>query len=102
MNEQSKRNKKDPSQMRHGYTTGACSTAMTKAALHALVTGDVPRNVTIQLPIGQEATFEVTSYLVTDSAVMCETIKDAGDDPDATHKARIQGRAGTFYTLSQR
>lgn len=21
---------------------------------------------------------------------MCETIKDAGDDPDATHKARIQ------------
>ena len=90
MNEQSKRNKKDPSQMRHGYTTGACSTAMTKAALHALVTGDVPRNVTIQLPIGQEATFEVTSYLVTDRAVMCETIKDAGDDPEATHKARIQ------------
>lgn len=90
MNEQSKRNKKDPSQMRHGYTTGACSTAMTKAALHALVTGDVPKNVTIQLPIGQEATFEVTSFLVTDTAVMCETIKDAGDDPDATHKARIQ------------
>ena len=43
MNEQNKRNKKDPSQMRHGYTTGACATAMTKAALHALVTGDVPK-----------------------------------------------------------
>ncbi len=28
--------KKDPSQMRQGYTTGACATAVTKAALHAL------------------------------------------------------------------
>lgn len=76
--------------MRHGYTTGACATAMTKAALHALVTGEVPKQITIHLPVGQDATFEVASFLVTDNAVMCETIKDAGDDPDATHKARIQ------------
>ncbi|WP_274307239.1 cobalt-precorrin-5B (C(1))-methyltransferase [Solibacillus daqui] len=76
--------------MRHGYTTGACATAMTKAALHALVTGEVPEVVTIHLPVGQDATFEVASFIVTDNEVMCETIKDAGDDPDATHKARIQ------------
>ncbi|MCH7321941.1 cobalt-precorrin-5B (C(1))-methyltransferase [Solibacillus sp. MA9] len=76
--------------MRHGYTTGACATAMTKAALHALVTGEVPKVVTIHLPVGQDATFEVASFVVTDNEVMCETIKDAGDDPDATHKARIQ------------
>lgn len=90
MNEQSKRNKKDPSQMRHGYTTGACATAMTKAALHALVTGEMPKTVTIHLPVGQDATFEVASFLISEQGVMCETIKDAGDDPDATHKARIQ------------
>eukprot|EP00914_Ancora_sagittata_P000003 GHVO01000006.1.p1 GENE.GHVO01000006.1~~GHVO01000006.1.p1 ORF type:complete len:386 (+),score=18.15 GHVO01000006.1:796-1953(+) len=90
MNVESKRNKKDPSQMRHGYTTGACATAMTKAALHALVTGEVPKDVTIHLPVGQDATFKVASYVVKDNEVMCETIKDAGDDPDATHKARIQ------------
>lgn len=90
MNEQKKRNKKDPSEMRHGYTTGACATAMTKAALYALVTGEVPEHVTIHLPVGQDATFTVVSFAVKDNEVMCETIKDAGDDPDATHKARIQ------------
>ncbi|WP_163100121.1 cobalt-precorrin-5B (C(1))-methyltransferase [Peribacillus alkalitolerans] len=90
MNVQKKRDKKDPSQMRHGYTTGACATAMTKAALQALVVGKVPDEITIYLPIGQYATFKVTAFEVSDDRVMCETIKDAGDDPDATHQARIQ------------
>nr|WP_153723109.1 cobalt-precorrin-5B (C(1))-methyltransferase [Sporosarcina cascadiensis] len=90
MSEPSKRTKKDPSQMRHGYTTGSCATAMTKAALQGLVTGTVPEEVTIYLPVGKYATFKVTSFELVDGGVMCETIKDAGDDPDATHKARIQ------------
>lgn len=90
MNEQTKRNKKDPSQMRHGYTTGSCATAMTKAALQAVVTGQVPEEVTIFLPIGQFATFKVETSEIQGNSIMCETIKDAGDDPDATHKARIQ------------
>lgn len=90
MSEQSKRNKKDPSQMRHGYTTGSCATAMTKAAIQAVVTGQVPDEVTIFLPVGQFATFKVETSEIQGDAIMCETIKDAGDDPDATHKARIQ------------
>ncbi|GIN61169.1 cobalt-precorrin-5B C(1)-methyltransferase [Robertmurraya siralis] len=90
MSAQTKRNKKDPSQMRHGYTTGACATAMTKAALQALVTGKVPNEVMIYLPVGQYASFKVTGFEKTENEVMCETIKDAGDDPDATHQARIQ------------
>ncbi|MGE7021868.1 cobalt-precorrin-5B (C(1))-methyltransferase [Solibacillus cecembensis] len=90
MNEQTKRNKKDPSQMRYGYTTGSCATAMTKAALQAVVTGQVPNEVTIFLPVGQFATFKVETSEIQGDAIMCETIKDAGDDPDATHKARIQ------------
>lgn len=90
MNEQNKRNKKDPSQMRHGYTTGACATAMTKAALQGIITGQVPEEVTIYLPVGQFATFKVEANETKDNAIMCETIKDAGDDPDATHQARIQ------------
>lgn len=90
MNEQKKQNKKDPSQMRHGYTTGSCATAMTKAALQALVSGKVPDDVTIYLPVGQYATFRISAFEVSDEWVMCETIKDAGDDPDATHQARIR------------
>ncbi|MGM0901752.1 MAG: cobalt-precorrin-5B (C(1))-methyltransferase [Bacillota bacterium] len=91
MSEQKKRNKKDPSQMRHGYTTGSCATAMTKAALQALIVGKVPDEVTIYLPVvSQYATFKVSAFEVSDEWVMCETIKDAGDDPDATHQARIR------------
>ena len=43
--------KKDKSQMRHGYTTGACSTAVAKAALISLITGEVQKTVTIHLPV---------------------------------------------------
>lgn len=84
-----KKAKKDPSQMRHGYTTGACSTAVTKAALTALITGDALEEATIHLPIGRDATFTIEKYEITENSVSAETIKDAGDDPDATHLARI-------------
>jgi len=84
-----KKNKKDPSQMRHGYTTGACATAVTKAALTALITGEAQETATIHLPIGRDVTFTIEKNLFTNDAVSCETIKDGGDDPDATHGATI-------------
>ncbi|WP_338450758.1 cobalt-precorrin-5B (C(1))-methyltransferase [Niallia oryzisoli] len=84
-----KKEKKDPSQMRQGYTTGACSTAATKAALIALITGESQEEATIHLPVGRDATFTMEKCEIGELAVSAETIKDAGDDPDATHKARI-------------
>lgn len=84
-----KKNKKDPSQMRHGYTTGACATATSKAALIALITGVVQEVTTIHLPIGKDVTFTIEKSVFMNDAVSCETIKDGGDDPDATHGATI-------------
>lgn len=81
--------KKDPKEMRQGYTTGACATAVTKAALTALLTQEEQETATIHLPVGRDATFTIETCIFDDSSVSCETIKDAGDDPDATHKARI-------------
>lgn len=81
--------KKDPKKMRNGFTTGACATAVTKAALIALLTNEVQKKATIHLPIGQDATFTIESCTFEEGKVTCETIKDAGDDPDATHQARI-------------
>jgi len=75
--------------MRQGYTTGACSTAATKAALIALITGEAQEEATIHLPVGRDATFTMENCEIGDNTVSVETIKDAGDDPDATHKARI-------------
>ena len=83
--------KKDPKDMRHGYTTGACATAVTKAALLALITNEEQETSTIHLPIGRDATFTIEKCTFGHNEVSCETIKDAGDDPDATHKALIIG-----------
>lgn len=81
--------KKDRSQMRQGFTTGACSTAVAKAALVALITGEEQDTATIHLPIGRDATFIMEKCEIKENAVYAETIKDAGDDPDATHQAHI-------------
>ncbi len=75
--------------LRSGYTTGACATACTKAALWSLVTQQPLDSVQIQLPIGSTATFTVTERTRIASQATYSTIKDAGDDPDVTHQAEI-------------
>lgn len=84
-----KKEEKDPKQMRHGYTTGACATAATKAALTALIMQEDQKDATITLPIGRVVTFQMDSCEFTADMGVARTIKDAGDDPDATHKALI-------------
>ncbi|WP_100407077.1 cobalt-precorrin-5B (C(1))-methyltransferase [Bacillus solitudinis] len=84
-----KKETKDPKDMRHGYTTGSNATAATKAALLSLVRQEPVETVTIRLPIGDFVTFHMESVIITDDSVEVAIIKDAGDDPDATHKARI-------------
>src|SRR5213080_3052519 len=76
--------------MRTGYTTGACATAATRAALLTLLDGQAPTSVTITLPIGEKATFAVhRSEYHADESVTASVIKDAGDDPDVTHGAEL-------------
>ncbi len=76
--------------MRTGYTTGACATAATRAALLALCDGQAPDAVTITLPVGIKATFAVHSCEHhTDGSVTASVLKDAGDDPDVTHGAQL-------------
>lgn len=74
--------------LRTGYTTGACATACTKAALTALLTQEPVEEIEITLPLGQKVLFKVTCSFNTLNAT-CTTIKDGGDDPDATHGATI-------------
>ncbi len=76
--------------MRTGYTTGACATAATRAALLALLEKQLPTSVTILLPIGEQVTFSVHHCEEhSDGSVTASVIKDAGDDPDVTHGAEI-------------
>jgi cobalt-precorrin-5B (C1)-methyltransferase len=75
--------------LRTGYTTGACAAAATRAAVEWLISGGTPRDVTITLPIGRQATFEVHRIWTEGDRLGCSVVKDAGDDPDVTHGAEI-------------
>lgn len=80
---------KEAKPLRHGYTTGSCATATTKAALIALITQETQSEATIRLPIGEIVTFRMESCEFTTEMATASTIKDGGDDPDATHGALI-------------
>jgi cobalt-precorrin-5B (C1)-methyltransferase len=75
--------------LKRGWTTGACATAATKAALTALLTGQFPDPVSIVLPKGQTPAFPLAIEQILPTSVSAGIIKDAGDDPDVTHGAMI-------------
>ncbi len=75
--------------LRSGYTTGACATACTKAALLSLVTQQSLTTVKVHLPVGTLAVFQVDTIRLTKTEAVYATVKDAGDDPDVTHGATI-------------
>jgi cobalt-precorrin-5B (C1)-methyltransferase len=80
---------KDPKQMRHGYTTGSNATAATKAALLSLIREEEVKEVEITLPTRDNVRFTMEEVQFDGQSVSAHIIKDAGDDPDATHKALI-------------
>jgi cobalt-precorrin-5B (C1)-methyltransferase len=94
--------RKPSSELRRGWTTGACATAATRAAYTALLTGEFPDPVTITLPRGERPSFALARESLGRNEAMAAIVKDAGDDPDVTHCAIIMatvrptGRGVTF------
>lgn len=86
----------EPKPLRTGLTTGTCATACCVAACEALFNPPGPRQVIVTLPKGQEVTLAIDACEAIGDGVRASTIKDAGDDPDVTHGARI------FVELRQR
>ncbi|WP_242889627.1 cobalt-precorrin-5B (C(1))-methyltransferase [Actinomadura litoris] len=76
--------------LRHGWTTGACATAATKAAHAALLTGEFPDPVEITLPRGQRPAFALAVEELGEGYATAGIVKDAGDDPDVTHGALVR------------
>jgi cobalt-precorrin-5B (C1)-methyltransferase len=81
-----------PKGTRTGFTTGANATACVSAALRVLLGGAEAQadEVVIRLPEGQTPAFRILSTTRQGDSVTCATIKDGGDDPDATHGAEIR------------
>jgi cobalt-precorrin-5B (C1)-methyltransferase len=78
--------------LRYGWTTGACATAATTAAYTALLTGDFPDPVAIDLPNDKHPAFALARESLEDGAATVGIVKDAGDDPDVTHGALVSAR----------
>jgi cobalt-precorrin-5B (C1)-methyltransferase len=78
--------------LRSGFTTGACATAAALAAARWLFRGETPPRVTVHLPAGRDAEFEIANRAREGARVLCSVIKDGGDDPDVTHGAEIRAR----------
>ncbi len=82
----------DAPKLRRGWTTGACATAATAAALEALWGGAFPERVSIVLPRGETPEFAVAHVARGDGWAEAGIVKDAGDDPDVTHGALVVAR----------
>ena len=77
-------------ELRRGWTTGACATAATRAALMALWGEGFPDAVRITLPRGERPQFSLSYQASGAGWAEAGIIKDAGDDPDVTHGAEIR------------
>ncbi len=78
--------------LRYGWTTGACATAATTAAYTALLTGQFPDPVRIDLPNDRHPSFALATERLGDGGATVGIVKDAGDDPDVTHGALVSAR----------
>lgn len=78
-----------PRPLRTGLTTGSCATACAVASAHLLLSNKSLNTVSITLPKGQTVELPICDSNLQDGVATTATIKDAGDDPDVTHGARL-------------
>lgn len=75
--------------LRSGYTTGACAAAAAKGAALMLANQALAYEVSIDLPAGFPATFQLHGQSFFMNEASCFVVKDAGDDPDVTNGAEV-------------
>lgn len=84
--------------LKTGFTTGTAAAAAAKGALRCLLEDNIPSSVNIELLSGDEMAIPIHHCeRMAENKAQCTVIKDAGDDPDVTHKAEI----GAKVTLNK-
>ncbi|GEM_PF-657761 len=73
-----------------GYTTGSCATAAAKAAFNFLTGNQTPAEIEIELPSGDKLDIPINFARKTEHGAIAQVTKDAGDDPDVTHKCQVE------------
>lgn len=96
--------------LKSGLSTGCCATACAIAAANCLLNDQKKQHVSVTLPKGKIVELTISAYQVLDAAqrkVRTSTIKDAGDDPDITHGARVfvemslRAEAGVHFSAAE-
>jgi cobalt-precorrin-5B (C1)-methyltransferase len=84
-----------PKKLKSGLTTGSCATACCVAAARYML-GPVSTQgangehlVEISLPKGKTVSMTICNSELREDGGIASTIKDAGDDPDVTHGAKV-------------
>jgi cobalt-precorrin-5B (C1)-methyltransferase len=81
-----------PTALKKGFTTGAAAAAAVKAALISFF-AEPPRSVDLLFLTGERKPIEIKAVeKFSDDEIQALVVKDAGDDPDITHKAEIGAR----------
>ncbi len=76
--------------LKTGFTTGTAAAAAAKGALRCLLEEKMPSRVMIELLTGDKIEIPIhRCERIAEDEARCTVIKDAGDDPDVTHKAEI-------------
>ena len=89
--------------LRTGFTTGTAAAAAAKGALFLILNGKKPSSVQIELLTGEKIRIPVyTCKSHGHNKAECLVIKDAGDDPDITHKAKIGARVTLLNYKNQK
>lgn len=81
-----------PQPLKTGLTTGCCATACCVGAAQALLSGQgdaAASTVSVKLPRSKTVRLELCELTLAPGFCRTATIKDAGDDPDVTHGARV-------------
>jgi len=92
------KNRQAYQKLRTGFTTGTAAAAATAGAMRILLDGAPPRSVSVMLLTEDSIAIEIhTCTILGKNRAVCTIIKDAGDDPDVTHRAEI----GAIVTMGQ-
>ena len=87
----SENKKTDIKKLKTGFTTGACAAAAAKAAWMIFNGEEVQDEISIIFPDKKKHSLPVKNHEMNDKTktATASVVKDAGDDPDVTHKALI-------------
>ncbi len=73
----------EKSELRSGYTTGSCAAGAARSSI-LLLQGRKSKEISIELPIGVEATLPIAWQECVKDVALTAIQKDGGDDPDVT------------------